>query len=140
MKASSLLFAVLVALLIVPAASATYLLRVVADDIVSYQDINPSTISINGQTLQGTPRAQFLAIPEGTYLELSGSAAGYNSRTDDQFYDANLPSCIGLQTCDLALQSAHPLLSPSAVGRLSIRTLTAMSLTITLRLITLQAF
>ncbi|MBI4448850.1 PKD domain-containing protein [Candidatus Woesearchaeota archaeon] len=101
MKVAPLLLAVLLTVLVVPGTSA-YLLRAVAADTVTGLDINPSTLTINGQTLTGTPRAEFANIPGDTLLTLTGSATGYLTDIDNAFFDNSLPSCVGQQTCSLS--------------------------------------
>ena len=98
----SILAAAFAFLLFIPGVQASYLLRAVAADAVTTLDINPTTFTINGSTIVGTPRAEFPNIPENAALTLSGSASGYVNRTDDQFYDGGLQSCVGKQTCNLA--------------------------------------
>ena len=83
----------------------TYLFRTAAIDGPSYTNsglyiyINPCTIDIGGVTKIGTPAANFY-VNANTVYDVTYSASGYQTDTDDFYFDAGLPTCSGT-TCHL---------------------------------------
>ena len=87
------------------ASAKTYLFRTAAIDGPSYANhglyvyINPCTINVGGVTKTGTPAANFY-VNANTVYDVTYSASGYQTDTDDFFFDSGLPTCSGT-TCHL---------------------------------------
>ena len=82
-----------------------YLFRTAAIDGPSYANqglyvyINPCTITVGGVTKTGTPAANF-NVNSNTVYDVTYSASGYQTDTDDFYFDVGLPTCSGA-TCHL---------------------------------------
>ena len=104
MKINKIIIATFVLLIMLNSAEA-YLFRTAAIDGPSYCEdglyvyINPCTIDVGGVTKTGTPAANF-NVNANTVYDVTYSASGYQTDTDDFYFDAGLPTCSGT-TCHL---------------------------------------
>jgi len=104
MKINKVIITIFVFLVMLSSAEA-YLFRTAAIDGPSYEAngsyvfINLSTIDVGGLTQIGTPAANF-NVNSNTVYDVTYSASGYQTDTDDFYFDAGLPTCSGT-TCHL---------------------------------------
>ncbi|MDD5086376.1 MAG: MopE-related protein, partial [Candidatus Nanoarchaeia archaeon] len=104
MKINKIVITILFFLVMLSSAEA-YLFRTAAIDGPSYCEdglyvyINPSTINVGGVIKTGTPAANF-NVNANTVYDITYSASGYQTDTDDFYFDAGLPTCSGT-TCHL---------------------------------------
>ncbi|MHA1483646.1 MAG: hypothetical protein ACTSQA_09485, partial [Candidatus Heimdallarchaeaceae archaeon] len=104
MKLNKIVITIFVFLVMLSSAEA-YLFRTAAIDGPSYANqglyvyINPCTINVGGVTKTGTPAANFY-VNANTVYDVTYSASGYQTDTDDFYFDAGLPTCSGT-TCHL---------------------------------------